>query len=137
MWYKKDMKYIYVDGGCRNNQDPAKRQAYGSFLIGSKEYPNHLENKPVIQRIEYGNMTNNQAEYMILLDALQYCIENHIQAPHIFSDSALVINQMDGTFKANRPELQILRNTAIGLKYQASATIEWVSRDIIEGVLGH
>ena len=131
------MKYIYVDGGCHNNQDPAKRQAYGSFLIGSKQYPDHLENKPVIKRLVFGSFTNNQAEYMALIDALQYCIARRIQAPHIFSDSALMINQIDGTWKANNISLQLLRNMAVGLKYTAGATIEWVSRDIIEGVLGH
>lgn len=131
------MKYIYADGGCHNNQDPAKRQAYGSFLIGSKQFPDHLENKPVIKRFEYGDMTNNQAEYMILIDVLQYCIKHQIQAPHIFSDSALVINQMSGKFKANKLTLQQLRDTLIALKYTTGATIEWVTRDIIEGVLGH
>ena len=85
------------DGGSRGNPG----QGYGSYLVQSPG------RKPVIKQVEFGgNYTNNQAEY-VLIACLQYIIERltvtnrkpEQVALDIKSDSDLLVNQLQGTYK--------------------------------------
>ncbi|XP_020081405.1 uncharacterized protein LOC109705053 [Ananas comosus] len=49
--------------------------------------------------------TNNEAEYEALIAGLEIAIQLNIQKLHIFGDSQLIINQVEGEFKIHKPEL--------------------------------
>jgi len=131
------MKYIYIDGGCRNNQNAAKREAYGSFLITEDEYPNHEKSKVLVKRMEFGNLTNNAAEYKTLHEVLKHCINEFIAKPVIFTDSLLVTNQLNGTYKVKDPNLRKLNDLVKMDLALIGAELRKVPRDILVGVLGH
>jgi len=90
---------VYVDGGSRGNPGPA---AIG-FIIGSKEY------KELI-----GEATNNIAEYKAIIAALKKV--KHLLGKEklknteviIYSDSDLVVNQLNGNYKILEKELIFL-----------------------------
>ena len=98
--------YILVfDGGSRGNPG----WGYGSYAITRV-----LDGARRLERLQLGDgYTNNEAEYDALIAALQDLlrrIEGAGRQPKEFSlevrgDSALVINQLQGTWKANDPRM--------------------------------
>ena len=90
---------IYTDGGARNNPGPA---AIG-VVIGDKEYAEYI-----------GEKTNNEAEYEAIIFALKKA--RHLLGKAklknteiiIYSDSELVVNQLNGKFKILEKNLQPL-----------------------------
>jgi len=125
---------IVFDGGSLGN--PGK--GYGSFEITSGgEVICH-------QREDYGaNITNNQAEYLTLIRALEW-LDRFIEGERsttrvrINGDSQLVINQVTGKWKIRaeqlRPYAERIRTLMAGY---ASATIEWHARANSVKRLGH
>lgn len=125
---------IVFDGGSLGN--PGK--GYGSYEITSGgEVLCH-------QREEYGNnITNNQAEYMTLIRALEW-LDRYVEGRrsgarvHIHGDSQLVINQVTGKWKIKaeqlRPYAERIRSLLSGYR---NATIEWHARVNSVKRLGH
>ena len=88
--------FVHADGGSRKNPGPA---AIGILILDEER--NKLESyKECI-----GNATNNVAEYKALLKALQLAAKHTRKEVHIFMDSELIINQMNGIYKIKSPEL--------------------------------
>lgn len=91
-----DEAKIYTDGGSRGN--PGK-SACGYVISG-------LDDKVIEKSGFYlGIATNNQAEYFGFLKALERARELGISKIRLFSDSQLVVNQMNGVYKIKNPEL--------------------------------
>ncbi|MEK6856783.1 MAG: ribonuclease HI family protein [Nanoarchaeota archaeon] len=88
--------FVHADGGSRGNPGPA---AIGVLILDEEK--NELESYN--ERI--GNATNNVAEYKALLKALQLAVKHTRKEVHVFMDSELVINQMNGIYKVKSPEL--------------------------------
>ena len=87
---------VHADGGSRGNPGAA---AIGIVILD--ENRNKLEShKECI-----GNATNNVAEYRALLKALQLAAKHTRKEVHIFMDSELIINQMNGIYKIKSPEM--------------------------------
>lgn len=87
---------IFTDGGARGN--PGLSGIGFVFKDGDK----------VIKEGSYfiGERTNNEAEYLALIKALEEASEyNDI---NIYSDSELIVNQVKGTYKIKKPHLQKL-----------------------------
>ena len=61
---------------------------------------------------EVGEGTNNQAEYLSLIELLKKAIENNITKIYIKGDSMLVVKQVNGEWKVKSPQMKILRNEA-------------------------
>ena len=61
------------------------------------------------------NATNNHAEYAGLILGLQKAVELEIKTLFVEGDSLLVINQMDGKYKCNSPNLIELYNRATSI----------------------
>ena len=128
------MVIIYADGGSYNNQTE-DRDAYGSFLI---------EGEKGQHRFKYGNRTNNEAEYLTLIKALEY-IKNHRKEKDfvIYTDSQLITKQIGGTWKCKNPKLNPLyiQSKALidklnnGEKKQV--ILAWVDNKKMKKVLGH
>ncbi len=87
---------VHADGGSRNNPGAA---AIGILILDEEK--KKLESyKECI-----GNATNNVAEYKALLKALQLAAKHTRKEVHIFMDSELIINQMNGIYKIKSPEM--------------------------------
>ncbi len=94
---------IYTDGGSRGNPGPSAC-SYVMFDC----------NKNIIKNdgSYLGITTNNQAEYQAVLLALKAAIEIGAKNIHIFADSLLVVNQMDGVYKIKNQDLVPIYNEA-------------------------
>ncbi|MDE1860482.1 MAG: ribonuclease HI family protein [Candidatus Micrarchaeota archaeon] len=112
---------IYTDGASRNN--PGK-SASGYMICDT-------DGNVLLEKAFYnGIKTNNEAEYMAVLGALEaleeaYSLEgNEVQ---LYSDSRLMINQLDGRFK--------VKNQSLGaLKKQISEMLQRLDRYSLHNV---
>ncbi len=94
MQYKKLI--IYTDGGARNNPGPA---GIGAVLLneGGDE---------VFSISEYiGEATNNQAEYMAVIVAIEKAEELGAEELEFFLDSELVVKQLKREYKVKNKDL--------------------------------
>jgi ribonuclease HI len=93
----------HIDGGARGNPGPA-----GFGVVIEDEM-----GRPVAEWGEYlGAQTNNYAEYSGLLAALRYAIKHGFKALKVFSDSELMVKQINGQYKVNHPVLKELHARA-------------------------
>ena len=98
--------HIHIDGGSRGNPGDAGFGVYvedgrGTVLAELYGY--------------LGRATNNVAEYQALLHALRYALERRATAVRVFSDSELVVKQMNGQYKVKHPDMQTLHREARAL----------------------
>ena len=87
---------VHADGGSRGNP--------GAAAIGIVIFDDN-KNKLEAHKECIGNATNNVAEYRALLKALQLAAKHTRKEVHIFMDSELIINQMNGIYKIKSPEM--------------------------------
>jgi len=125
---------IIFDGGAIGN--PGK--GYGSFVI------RNADGMVKRQRVEFGDwITNNQAEYRTLIEALLWlqtfageCARS--VAITIYGDSVLVINQIEGNWKVRNSKLMPLFSEATALLAQfGEVRLKWQPRAASVRVLGH
>lgn len=77
-----------------------------------------------------GHGTNNQAEYLALIEVLNKLIEMGIKEVAIFGDSALVVNQVIGKWRIKNPNIRNLAREAQELVKQFDhCEIRWINRD--------
>lgn len=108
-------KYLIVfDGGSKGNPGPA----YGSFFIQPWR-----DKSGIIERLQFGNGTNNEAEYMALIAALRSLLaflagidtNPEETALEIRGDSQLVLRQVKGQWKAKDARMRALRDEVVQL----------------------
>ena len=118
---------IFCDGGSLNNQSES-RQAYASFKL----------NKDIIRLPSLGSLTNNEAEYTSLIEALKHSLLNNIDKVIIHMDSALVVNQVKGNWKVKSSNLHTYKNEVIELlnKFK-SWELKWIDNIKMKTILGH
>jgi ribonuclease HI len=91
--------HLYTDGGCKGNPGP------GAIGIVVCTHDNKLLH-------EYsdciGNCTNNQAEYKALIKGLDLCAKYTRREVVCFSDSELVIKQMNAEYRLRDDTLREL-----------------------------
>jgi ribonuclease HI len=97
---------IHTDGAARGNPGPA---AF-AYVIAR-------DGAPAVEECGcLGRMTNNQAEYIALVRALEHAArlgtEHHL---HILSDSELMVKQMRGEYRVKNEELRDLYEEARAL----------------------
>ena len=128
---------IVFDGGSRGNPGPS----YGSFVLQEEGKPNA---RPV--RLEFGQATNNEAEYLTLVAALENLLsilEANDQstarvAIEIRGDSQLVIKQLQGQWKAKNARLRALRDRVHNLlMHFKKVELKHQDRDASVEILGH
>jgi len=104
----------YIDGGSLGNPGPS---GIGVVIDGSEE------GRIRIARM-IGRQDNNVAEYVALLEALQYAVRLRAQSLHVYSDSEVVVRQMTGVYACRSPRLYslnwICRKLARSLKFSIS-----------------
>lgn len=93
---------IHIDGAARGNPGPA---AFG--VVFSRDGQLLAEEKKFV-----GRTTNNVAEYLALVYALQRAWQMGERRLHIFSDSELLVRQMTGVYQVRDPKLRQLYDQA-------------------------
>ena len=105
--HRLDKVIIYTDGAARGNPGPS---ASGFRICDAKG--RQIKGVAVYN----GDKTNNFAEYNAVIRALEWCkenIENHKGLEiRLFSDSELVVRQINGRYKVKTDALRPLNEKA-------------------------
>jgi ribonuclease HI len=109
----------YVDGGSLGNPGPS---GIGVVIDG-------CESGPIRIAKWIGHQDNNVAEYMALLEALQYAVSLKAKALHVYSDSQVVVRQMRGEYSCRSSRLYSLHWTCRKLARDLSFSISHVPRE--------
>ena len=112
---------IHTDGASRGNPGPA---AFAYVLTRGGE-------EPIEEAGRLGRMTNNQAEYVALVRALEHALE--LGADHrvlVNSDSELLVKQMRGEYRVKNEDLRDLYEEARDLcrRFRGGVTFRHVRR---------
>lgn len=115
---------IYCDGGARGNPGPGA----AGFVVFKNGKKFHEGSKYL------GRTTNNIAEYMAVIIALEWFIKSKakvVQRIHFYIDSELVVKQLNGIYKIKSANLKPLALEARDLQNKIDAKIiyEHVPRD--------
>jgi ribonuclease HI len=90
---------LYTDGGARGNPGPAA-YAFLVFKGGKKVYQ---------EGRKLGTATNNVAEYTAVIEGLKKAREFG-DSVEVFSDSELVVRQLNGEYKVKKNHLRVLHD---------------------------
>jgi phosphoribosylglycinamide formyltransferase-1 len=97
---------IYTDGGSRGNPGPA---AAGFILTGGNG--KQLQGKALF----LGQATNNAAEYTAIIKALEAAKQLGAKRLKVFSDSELLVKQINGQYKVKSEQIRPLFKQAVNL----------------------
>lgn len=98
---------VYTDGAARGNPGPSA----SGFTVFHGIRNVHSD-------FSYnGESTNNYAEYRAVINALEWCGANlpHDATVELYSDSELVVRQLNGVYRTKAKDLLQLRRAAIAL----------------------
>lgn len=87
---------VYIDGASRNNPGPSG--------VGIAIYDG---TKKSLRTFGYylGTLTNNMSEYMAVTLALTALLELGVKSAIIYSDSELLVNQLNGKYRVKNEKL--------------------------------
>jgi len=111
---------VYTDGGSRGNP--------GHSGFGVAIYD---ENKQIVAKLSkyIGIKTNNEAEYSALIDSLTWLRDNaslhSITNVSFFSDSQLMVRQLQGKYKVKAENIKPLFNQAKSLLDSLNLTYQF------------
>ncbi len=113
--------HVYTDGASKNNPGQSAigvvfLDARGNFIAEHKEC--------------IGITTNNRAEYLAIIRALELGTEYCRDRVCIFSDSELVINQLNGTYAIKVKELRdLFKQIKLNEDFYKEVVYNWVKRE--------
>ena len=113
----------YVDGGSHGNPGPS---GIGVIIEGP-------EGETVRIAKWIGHQDNNVAEYLALLEALQYAIDVNARALRVYSDSEVLVKQMTGEYTCRSPRLHSLNWTCRKLARSFDFSIAYIPRESNRG----
>lgn len=101
-----ELLQLHIDGASRGNPGEA---GFGVFATNAR-------GEEVASLYGYlGRATNNVAEYQALIHALRYAEARCAKSVRVFSDSELVVRQMNGEYKVKHPDMKALHREADAL----------------------
>ena len=109
----------YIDGGCLGNPGPS---GIGVVINGAASDPVRIAKW-------IGHQDNNVAEYVALMEALQFAVERKARKLHVYSDSQVVVRQMTGEYICRSPRLYSLHWTCRKLARSLMFSISHVRRE--------
>ena len=113
---------IEADGGSRGNPGPA---GSGAVVIDAETGEILVEIAKFI-----GTATNNVAEYVALISALEWVTQHRSNdSVSVRMDSKLVIEQMSGNWKIKHPDMQQLAIRANQLASSLRVSYDWIPRE--------
>ena len=128
---------IVFDGGSLGNPG----RGYGSYILFG---PDSLIVKQKLDYADHGPaVTNNQAEYLTLINALESLSErlgtgSRTATVSVWGDSNLVVNQVQGSWKVKNAELApLVERSRSAFSQFKSWTIRWHDRSNSVRYLGH
>src|SRR5690349_11989675 len=96
----RTMRYrVNTDGAARGNPGPA---AIGIVIQDDNGHVVYEASRSL------GTKTNNEAEYLALIAALEYLKDSRIQEADFYLDSELVVKQLKGVYRVKEPRMQSL-----------------------------
>ncbi|KLU61427.1 14.7 kDa ribonuclease H-like protein [Peptococcaceae bacterium CEB3] len=112
----------HFDGASRGNPGPA---AIGCILLDAET------GEVLWEKSQYlGEKTNNEAEYLALIELLKYLRETKARGVWVRGDSQLVVNQVNGSWRVKEPHLWPLCAEANELISETRiANLKWVPRE--------
>src|SRR5262245_48596842 len=115
-----DTATMHIDGASRGNPS---RAAYAIVLA--------RPGQPVIEEADtIGTASNNVAEYTALVEGLGLAAELGVKKLNVYSDSELLVRQMNGEYKVKNEDLRGLFEEASRLRKQfEKVTITHVRRE--------
>jgi ribonuclease HI len=114
---------VYVDGAARGNPGPA------GIGIVIKDGPKVLEEIGAY----IGKTTNNMAEYLALIRGLEEVLIRGFKSASFFSDSELLVKQLNGEYKVKHDNLVPLHYHVLTLiDRMKDFSIKHVKRDFNE-----
>ncbi len=109
----------YVDGGSHGNPGPSGIGVVIESAAGKK-----------IRIAKWiGHQDNNVAEYIALLEALQFAVAIRAKRLSVFSDSQVVVRQMTGEYSCRSPRLYSLNWTCRKLARGLDFSITHIARE--------
>jgi len=90
---------LFTDGGCRGNPGPG---AIGVILCSHENNVLHRFSECI------GQTTNNRAEYNAIIRGLELCAKYTRRKVTCYSDSELVVKQLNGVFRLKNDALRKL-----------------------------
>ena len=116
---KSDILKIYTDGAARGNPGPGAC----AFIFVKGETIIYSDSKYL------GTVTNNKAEYNAVIAALKKAVEYTRWNVHVYSDSALVVNQLNGEWQITKDHLKVLYDEVMQHKGRfEKVEFYWVGR---------
>jgi ribonuclease HI len=109
----------YVDGGSLGNPGPS-----GIGIVMER-----LGGNPIRIGKWIGRQDNNVAEYLALLEALQYALSLNAKKLHVYSDSQVVVRQMKGEYLCRSPRLYSLNWVCRKLARSLIFSISHIARE--------
>jgi ribonuclease HI len=97
---------LHVDGASRGNPGEA---GFGVHVTG----PDGTEVASLYGYL--GRATNNVAEYQALLHGLRFALGRGASRVEVYSDSELLVRQIEGRYRVKNPGLRPLHREAMGL----------------------
>jgi ribonuclease HI len=115
---ERPLLQIHTDGASRGNPGPA---AYAYTI--SRDGHDDIEDADCV-----GRMTNNQAEYTALVRALEHALEEvgDNYRVVVYSDSELMVKQVNGDYRVKDPDLKALYTEARSLCDRFKGGVELV-----------
>jgi ribonuclease HI len=112
---------IHIDGASRGNPGEA---GFGIHVAAA-------DGAEIAELYGYlGHATNNVAEYQALIHALRWAKRRGLPEIRVFSDSELVVKQINGQYRVKHPDMLPLHREAQGLlRGFAKATLSHVRRE--------
>lgn len=116
----KDQSYTAAfDGGAKPNPGDMKIGGWIRNPKGTRIYS-------YTEKIGHG--TNNEAEYNSLIKLMEEIKRRGIKKVHIQGDSALAVNQVNGTWKTKDPRMKCLRDNVRKVALDIEYHLEHVLR---------
>jgi ribonuclease HI len=112
---------IFTDGASRGNPG----EAGGGFVI-------YKDKKELVAKsLYYGKKTNNQAEYLAVINALEYIYEHNLTTEKLlfFADSQFLVKQIQKEYKVKAKNIIPLYHKVETLLKNLNYTFQWIPRD--------
>jgi len=103
---KEDVLKIYTDGAARSNPGPGAC----AFIFVKGDEVIYSDSKYL------GTVTNNKAEYNAVIEALKKAVEYTRWNVRVYSDSKLIINQINGEWRIKKEHLKKLYDEVMRCK---------------------
>ena len=119
----KEIADVYVDGSIRANGKP---NAFGGVGVTAYHKGKNIVNFSQLVKVK----TNNEAEYVAVYKAIKIMETINVDY-RIYSDSQLIVNQINGKYEVRKQELKLLYERVVfamevSEHYQG---IKWIPRE--------